>query len=82
MKPNHFLTRLRQDIRKMALSPTAEGYLRYRGFARSKVYTLRAMLKEGKMTDADKKRFLEAVDLYMNIVEKRYDVPLGDDEKV
>lgn len=75
MKPNHFLTRLRQDIRKMALSPTAEGYLRYRSFARSKVYTLRAMLKEGKLTDADKAKFNEAVDLYMSIVEKRFDPP-------
>lgn len=69
MKPNHFLTRLRQDIRKMASAKSPDVYLRYKRFARSKVYTLRDHFKAGKMTDDDKKAFNEAIDLYMKAQE-------------
>lgn len=71
MKPNHFLTRLRQDIRKMRDAPERGGYLRYKKFARSKIYVLRDQMKAGQMRQLDKKRFAEAVDQFLAIVTDR-----------
>lgn len=67
MKANHTLTRLRQDIRKMASSVDEDGYLRYRRFALNKMASLREQYRAGNMTKADIAALTDCVHVFSEV---------------
>lgn len=67
MKPNHLLTRLRQDIRKMASAPDEGGYLRYKKYATGKMLRLREHYRDKAMTVDDIEALKDCVQTFAEV---------------
>lgn len=70
MKPNHYLTRLRQDIRKMRTATSPERFERFYRFARAKIFVLRTYYKAGQLNKVDTEAFAAAVTDYMEVAKE------------
>ena len=71
MKPNHLLTRLRQDIRKMETATSREVFLRFVHFAKLKMRTLQRQMHEGRLTEAARHAFLEALKVFVEVQKRK-----------